>query len=436
MERKDTSNHAVNIVDGSRTPFIKATGQPGPFTASDLATRCGQSLLLRQPFLPDAIDEVIIGCVAPAADEANIARIVALRLGCSEKTPAWTVQRNCASGMQAIVSAAQSVAAGESNLVLAGGTEAMSHMPIQYNKAMASWLGRFLRAKKWPARLSLLAEFRPYFLKPVFALLKGLTDPVVNLSMGQTAEIIAQRFHISREMMDAFAMTSHQRLAYAYENDLMSEVESVFTRHGDYYSKDNGLRRDSNIDQLARLKPVFDREYGSVTAGNSAQVTDGAALLILASDDAVTKYNLPVLARVVDHAWEGLDPAEMGLGPVHAMSSLMNKQGLTTADIDYWEINEAFAGQVLACLAAWQDEDYCREVLGLNEAMGHIETGRLNIHGGGISLGHPVGASGARIILHLAHVLAENKAARGIASLCVGGGGQGGAVLLQNEERP
>ncbi len=434
MQQRTEGNNIVNIIDGARTPFLKNMGVPGPFTASSLAVKCAQPLLLRQPFTPQDLDEVILGCVIPGADEANIARVVSLRVGCGHHVPAWTVQRNCASGMQAVVSAASSIASGESDLVLAGGTEAMSHASIQYNEAMATWLGQFSSARHFKDKLLLLSKFRPGMLKPVITLLKGLTDPVVNLSMGQTAEIIAHRFNINRDEMDAFALASHQRLADAYEMGLMQEVETIFSDDGNFYQRDDGLRPDSSMEKLGSLKPVFDREYGSVTAGNSAQVTDGAAFLILASDRAIEKYNLPVLSRFVDYSWAGVDPAQMGLGPAHAMAQLMKKEGLSIDQIDFWEINEAFAGQVLACLAAWRDEDYCRNELGLDARMGHIEHSKLNIHGGGISLGHPVGASGARIILHLSHVLAQKNAERGIASLCVGGG-QGGAVLLERQAR-
>ena len=193
---------------------------------------------------------------------------------------------------------------------------------------------------------------------------------------------------------------------------------------------DNGLRADSSLEQLAQLKPVFDPKYGRVTAGNSAQVTDGAACLILASADALEKYGLAPRARIVDVAWSGLDPAQMGLGPAYAIAQLLQRHDWDTNAIDWWEINEAFSGQVLACLKAMADADFCRDELGRDTPFTPIENGRLNPDGGGISLGHPVGTSGARIILHLLRVLEANDAPRGIASLCIGGG-QGGAMLIE-----
>ncbi|MFP5506466.1 MAG: acetyl-CoA C-acetyltransferase [Gammaproteobacteria bacterium] len=420
----------VYVVDGARTPFLKARGGPGPFTAAELAVQSARALLLRQPFAPTAFDEVIAGCVMPGPDEANIARVVALRLGCGERVPAFTVQRNCASGMQALDSAARNIGSGRAELVLAGGIEAMSHAPVLLGTAMVNWLGQWQRARTLPARFKALAQLRPAHLTPVIGLLRGLTDPVVGLSMGQTAEIIAHRFGISREQMDAFALESHRRLANAQDQNLLDEIETVYDARGHCHSADDGLRRDTDSGQLAKLKPVFDRPFGKVTAGNSAQVSDGAAWLILASEDAVERHRLPVLARLVDSEWAGLDPAQMGFGPVHAMAPLLMRHGYDSGDIDYWEINEAFAAQVLACLAAWSDAEYCREQFGREAAFAPIDAGRLNVDGGGVSLGHPVGASGARIALHLIHVLRRHRARRGVASLCIGGG-QGGALLVE-----
>jgi acetyl-CoA C-acetyltransferase len=231
--------------------------------------------------------------------------------------------------------------------------------------------------------------------------------------------------------MDEYAMTSHQRVANAEDNHYFNDVTPAFASTGEYAVTDDGVRRDSTMEKLASLKPVFDKKFGTVTAGNSSQVTDGAALLLLASKDAVQKYNLPVLARIVDTEWAGLDPAEMGLGPVYAATALMRRYNLRIDDIDYWEINEAFAAQVLGCVAAWQDEKYCRDFLGLDQAMGKLDMNRLNVDGGAIAIGHPIGASGARIVLRLVNILKRQHAKRGMATICIGGG-QGGAMLIEN----
>ena len=420
----------VYVVDGNRTPFLKAQDKPGPFRASDLAVSAGKALLVRQPFAPEELDEVIIGCVIPGPDEANIARVVALRLGCGKQVPAWTVQRNCASGMQAIDSAAMAIAFGRSDLVLAGGAEAMSHAPVLLPPRSVELLGAWRQARSSRDRMRLLARVRPAHFRLVFSLLQGLTDPVVSLSMGQTAEVLARRFAISRQEMDAYAVESHRRLAHAHAQGWLSEIDPLYATDGRVFDYDNGVRPDSSVERLAKLKPAFDRRVGLVTAGNSAQISDGAALLILASEDAVHRYRLPVLGRIVDCAWAGVNPEQMGLGPVHAMAPLLLRHGLQTADIDFWEINEAFAAQVLACLRAWESEDYAHEELEIGQAFAGIGLERLNVDGGAVAAGHPVGASGARIVLHLLQVLKRNGARRGMAALCIGGG-QGGAMLLE-----
>jgi acetyl-CoA C-acetyltransferase len=430
VHRNPYEETEVFIIDGRRTPQLKALGPPGPFHASDLAVWAARQLLLAMPFAPGDLDEVIFGCVSSGPDEANIARVIALRLGCDDRVPAMTVQRNCASGMQALDTAAARIASGQADLVLAGGTEAMSHHPVMLGEAMVAWLAQWSRARGPGQRARMLGKLKPAYLRPVVALLRGLTDPVVGLSMGQTAEQLAEDFSISREAMDRFALRSHQRLAAARESGHLDEIVPLHDGEGKLYEQDDGLRPDSTLEKLARLKPVFDRPFGKVTAGNSAQVTDGAACLVLASARAVEQHDLPVLGRLRDCQWAGLEPGRMGLGPVHAMAPIMNRHDLDSDDIDYWEINEAFAAQVLACLRAWRDEDFCHKALDLPRAFQPIPEDRLNVDGGGISLGHPVGASGARIVLHLLKILERENARLGMASLCIGGG-QGGAMLIE-----
>jgi acetyl-CoA C-acetyltransferase len=269
---------------------------------------------------------------------------------------------------------------------------------------------------------------------PVIGIMKGLTDPMVGLLMGQTAENIAHRFGISRAQMDAFSVRSHQRVTRAQDEGHLAagggEVEALYDRDGNTFTLDDGVRRDSSMENLAKLKPFFDRKYGNVTPGNSSQITDGGALLILASEDAVKKYDLKPIGRILDSQWAGLDPAQMGLGPVHAATPILKRHGLALDGVDYWEINEAFAAQVLGCLAAWKDEKYCKEELGLDSALGELDQEKLNVDGGAVALGHPVGASGARIVLHLIRQLKRKNAKRGMASICIGGG-LGGAMLVE-----
>jgi acetyl-CoA C-acetyltransferase len=426
-----TNYSSVNIIDGARTPFLKTGSKPGPFLASDLAVAAARPLLLRQPFEAPQLDEVVLGCVAPTADEVNIARVASLRLGCGDLVPAYTVQRNCASGMQAIDSAAKDIQLGRADLVLAGGSESMSHSPVLLNDEMIGWLGQWMKARSVGQKLKALGQIRPAMLVPIIGLLRGLTDHTVGLSMGQTTEIIADRFAITREQMDEYSVRSHQRLAEATDaGRFAGEIQTIYDARGKHYDFDSGLRRDSSMQGLAKLRPVFDKPYGKVTAGNSAQITDGAAWVILASDKAVKEHKLPVLGRLLDLNWAGLSPAQMGLGPVHASTPIMQRNKLGLEDIDVWEINEAFAGQVLGCLAAWESDDYCQNELGLDKAIGTLDQQWLNVDGGGVSQGHPVGASGARIVLHLLNVLKREKKTRGMATLCIGGG-QGGACLLE-----
>ncbi len=383
----------VWLVDGLRTPFLRVRREPNPFSASDLAVAAMRALLARQPFEAEALDEVILGCVMPAQEEVNIARVAALRAGVPKRVPAFTVNRVCGSGMESIDLAARNIMLGEADLVLAGGTESMSHMP---REAMAC----------------------------------ALADAVVNMRMGDTAEVLARKFGIAREEMDAFALESHRRAAAAWAAGRFdAEVAPLTDADGTVHERDTGMRADTSLEKLAALKPVFD-EAGAVTAGNSSQITDGACVVLLASDEAVRRFGLTPLARVADAAWAGLEPREMGLGPAYAMAKLLRQQGFGLDAVDAFEVNEAFAVQVLAVLRALADEDFCRAALGLDSAAGEIPPERLNVDGGAIALGHPLGASGARIVLHLAHVLRRTGGTRGIASLCIGGG-QGGAMLLE-----
>ena len=393
--------------------------------------QCGRPLLLRQPFPPTAFDPVILGCVNVIADEMNPARVAALRLGMGEAMTAFTVQINCGSGMQSIDTAYRYIQEGISDLILAGGAESLSHAPLVFRKSAVEWYASLFGARDLAARLKAFLSVRPSFFQPVIGLERGLTDPVVELNMGQTAEILAHDFHISRHDADAYAAESQQRLAHAHkEKYFEGELEPAFGRDGRVFDYDDGERPDTTVESLAKLRPAFERPWGKVTAGNSSQITDGASWVILASDDAVKKYDLKPRARIVDSAWGALDPSIMGLGPVLSSTKLLQRHKLTLDTIELWEINEAFAAQVLACLAAWADESFCRRALNLPGAAGTIARDMLNVDGGAIGLGHPVGASGNRIVLHLVNAMKRLGKTRGIATECIGGG-QGGAMLIE-----
>ena len=421
----------VFIIDGSRTPFIKARSGPGPFTPVDLAVQCGRPLLARQPFAPTAFDQVILGCVNVIADEMNPARVAALRLGMGEKMVAFTVQINCGSGMQSIDTAYRYIREGVSDLILAGGAEALSHAPLVWPQGGVRWFAGLAGAKGMAAKIMAALKVKPSYFKPIIGLERGLTDPITELNMGQTAEVVGQLFGITREQSDAYAAESHQRLAHAQkEGFLKGELETAFSRDGNYYDHDDGVRPDSTPESLAKLRPVFERPWGQVTAGNSSQITDGASWVILASEEAVAKHGLMPKAAIVDSQWAALDPSIMGLGPVLSATALLKRNDLSLQDVETWELNEAFATQVLGCLAAWKDEKFCKEVLGLDGAAGEIDRAKLNVDGGAISLGHPVGTSGNRIVLHLVNAMKRLGTRRGIATECIGGG-QGGAMLIE-----
>lgn len=426
-----TDRRPVYIIDGARTPFMKARSGPGPFTPVDLAVQCGRPLLARQTVAPQGYDLVILGCVNVIADEMNPARVAALRLGMGEDMVAFTVQINCGSGMQSIDTAYRYIRDGSADLILAGGTEALSHSPLVLRQEAVEWYANMARAKGPFERTSMLTDIRPDFFKPVIGLERGLTDPITDLNMGQTAEILAHRFDISREAADCYAMESHHRLARAQQEGwLDGEVEPAFDRNGKVHEKDDGVRPDSDMESLAKLSPAFEKPYGKVTPGNSSQITDGASWVVLASEEAVDEHGLDPLAVIRDSEWSALDPSVMGLGPVLCSTEMMKRQGLTRENIDLWEINEAFAAQVLACLAAWEDEVFCRDVLDLPGVFGAIDRDALNVDGGAVSLGHPVGTSGNRIVLHLVNAMARLGKKCGIATECIGGG-QGGAMLVE-----
>ncbi|MEI6302840.1 MAG: acetyl-CoA C-acyltransferase, partial [Betaproteobacteria bacterium] len=288
-------------------------------------------------------------------------------------------------------------------------------------------------------KLAMFAKLKPGELfNPVIGIMRGLTDPVCGLLMGQTAENVAHRFGITRKQMDEYSARSHARVIRSQEQGLLNaahdgmqaEIAPLYGPDGALFNGDDGMRADSTAANLAKLKPFFDRKFGNVTAGNSSQITDGAAWVLLAGEEAVKRHGLTPIGRILDSQWAGLDPAQMGLGPVHAATPILQRHGLKLNDLDAWEINEAFAAQLLGCVEAWKSDSYCRDELGLDAAMGEIDMEKLNVDGGAIALGHPVGASGTRIVLHLLHQLKRTGGKKGIAAICIGGG-LGGAMLVE-----
>jgi acetyl-CoA C-acetyltransferase/acetyl-CoA acyltransferase len=420
------------ILAGARTPFAKAGGVLRDTPSTELGRVAAEETFARAELDPARLDDVVFGHCAMPSDAANSSRVVALRAGVPERVPAATVHRNCASGMEAVADACRRIATGEARLVLAGGMESMSRIPLHFPPEYPRFLEGLMKARTPLARLAALSRFRPSMLRPRIALLEGLTDPVCGLDMGQTAEGLARDAELARERQDAFALQSHRRAVAARER-LREEIVPLYPAP-DFapLRDDTGPRENQTLEALARLKPWFDRRNGTVSVGNSCPVTDGAAALLVGDETAARDWPVPPLGRIRAYAFAGLSPARMGLGPVHAMALALRRAGLTLADIELFEINEAFAAQVLACLEAARSERFGREELGLEGALGEIPEERLNVNGGAIALGHPVGATGARLILTLLHEMRRRGARLGCASLCVGGG-QGAAFIL---ERP
>lgn len=423
---------AVWILGGMRTPFARAGTALRRLGAVELGALAMDGVLARHELDPARLDEVVLGNCAQPADAANVARVAALRAGVPARVPAVTVHRNCASGMEAVAVAAERVGAGRARLVLAGGTESMSQAPLLFPGAHAEWLEGLARARGPWRRARAALRFRPALLRPRSALLEALHDPVSGLGMGETAERLAREFALPRTRQDEYALVSHQR-AVAAAGRLREEIVPAFPPPAcEPLAADTGPRADQSLERLARLRPRFDRRHGTVTAGNSCPVSDGAVALLVGDEAAARDWPVPPLGRVRAWAAVGLEPARMGLGPVHAVARVLDETGLALDDIELFELNEAFAAQVLACLDAAGSAAFARAELGRDRPLGAIPLERLNVNGGAIALGHPVGATGARLLLTLLLEMGRRGARRGLAALCVGGG-QGMAFLVERD---
>ena len=415
-----STHERLAIVDGLRTPFCKAGTELASLSAVELGRQVANALLTRTGVDPALIDEVIFGCVAQPMDAANIARVIALRAGIPQEVPAMTVQRNCASGFQALLSADLRLQAGRGSVFLVGGAESMSQVPLLLSQEMGEKLAALSKARTTMKRLAALTEFRPGDFHPVPGLQLGLTDPVSGLNMGETAEGLARELDLSREAQDAFALRSHQR-ALAARARHAEEIAPVFLADGRVISRDNGPREDTSAQKLAALKPMFERGTGTVTAGNASQITDGAVALLVMGEKRARELGFTPLGFLVDYAVTGCNPARMGLGPISATRRLMER-GHDPARADVIEINEAFAAQVLAVIP---------EIPGL----AGVDDPRLNPNGGSIALGHPVGATGARLVLTALRELARSGKHSALLSLCVGGG-QGCSLWIERPDFP
>jgi len=426
----------IAIIGGLRTPMGKVGGVLKNLGADDLAAQVVKEVVIRTAINPNKIDEVIIGNVANPGNAANIARVIALKAGLPKSIPAYTVHRNCASGMESITTAANKILAGEAEVILVGGTESMSNIPLLFGRKMTNLFANLFKARTLSQRLSAVSKFRPGFLKPIIGIVQGLTDPVADMIMGCTAEVLAKEFKISRKEQDEFSVISHNRAQKAAEKGIFKEEIVSIYNHDPKKSKmvdeDEGIRKDQSVEALSKLKPYFEKNTGTVTVGNSSQLTDGAAAMIVMKESKVKELGLEsqVLGYLRDYAYVGLDPQRMGLGPVYASSKVFDKSKLSLKDIDLIEINEAFAAQTIACQRAFACSEFAKNSLKKDQPLGIINNDILNVNGGAVALGHPVGMTGARIAIHLLRELKRRGKKRGLATLCIGGG-QGGALILE-----
>lgn len=446
------SDRDVVIVEGVRTPFAKAGTKLKNIHPAELGRVAVHETIERAGLDVNQIDEVLIGNIGNPPDAVNIARVVALRAGVPERVSAASVHRNCASAMESITTGYDRIKAGTMDVVIAGGTESMSQAPILFSAPFVKALEKLSMARSTGQQLGglwnlLKADLKQILelattapmastpFKPRISLVEGLTDPFVGINMGQTAEIIAKDFGITREEQDAFALRSHQKASAAQKNGRFAEeITSVFLQpeYKEFLSEDIGPRAEQSMEQLAKLKPFFDKKYGTITVGNACPITDGAAAVILMSRGKAKELGHKPIASIRGYAFAGLDPQRMGLGPAHSTPIALKRAGLTLKDMGLIEINEAFAAQVIGCVKAMGSDKYGQEKLGLPGKVGEINPDILNVNGGAIALGHPVGATGTRLVVTLMKEMQKRNVQFGLATLCIGGG-QGGSIVLERE---
>jgi len=421
----------VVIVAGLRTPFVKAGGAFKDLAAYDLTARLIREMMLRLDFPTDTIEEVIIGNVIQGVETANMARISAILGGLPNHVPAYTVNRNCASGMEAISQAFDRIRNGHAKVILAGGAESMSSIPVfSYSSELTDILVGAAKAKTPAQRLQLLSQMRPQFLKPNVI---NQNDPLIDMTMGQTAEILVRDFGITRQEQDEFALRSHLN-AVAAKAKLAEEILPILIADngkGTAVTEDIGPREDAKLESLLKLKPAFDKEFGSVTAGNASPITDGAAVVLVMEAELAKSMGLEPLGYIRSFAYAGLEAQRMGLGPSYATPKALDLGKVKFSDLELYEFNEAFAAQVIANERAFASKDFAHK-LGLKAPIGEIDRDRLNVNGGAIALGHPLGASGARLVLTLLKEMGRRNLSMGLASLCIGGG-QGAAFILERK---
>lgn len=419
----------VAVVAGARIPFTKSFTHYANNTGQEIMTAALKHLVKKMSLEGKRLDDVSLGAVILRASDWNLARECVLGSGLAAETPAYDLRRACGTSLETVISIANKIALGQAEVGIAGGFDTNSDAPIEFRRSFAKKLIQFGQSKSSADKLKALLQFRPGDIKPSFP---GVVEPRTKLSMGQHCELMAKEWKISREEQDRLAFESHQKAAAAYAEGFYDDL--VFEFAG--LKKDSIVRADTTVEKLAKLKPAFDKTgAGTLTAGNSTALTDGASCVLLASVDYAQKMGWPVLATIRDAQSAAVDFVHGGQGllmaPTIAVGRLLERQGLSFADFDFFEIHEAFAAQALCTFKAWEDEKYCRKVVGVDGALGSIPREKLNVKGGSVALGHPFGATGGRIVAGLAKLLSRNPGRRGLISICTGGG-MGVAAILES----
>ncbi|HYA89077.1 MAG TPA: thiolase family protein [Nitrospirota bacterium] len=422
----------IAIIDGFRTPYVKAGSVFKDIHPVDLGAAIVKEVIIRTGIDTEFVDEVIIGNAGMPADAVNIARVIALRADIPQRVPAYSVQRNCASGMQAAASALAQIQAGMSEIVLVAGVESMSTYPYYIEKKLRDVIVTVRRARTLGAKAGALLSLRPTDFVPIVGLSEGFTDPITGLIMGETAEVLVRDFGITRREQDEIALTSHQRWAAANDaGKFKNEIVPFYVPPKfEAVEEDIGPRKNQTLEALQNLPPYFDRRYGTITAGNSSPITDGAAAALIMSADRARKLGYTPLGYIKAVAFEGLDPSRMGLGPVFATNKVLKMANMKLRDVELIELNEAFAAQVYACEKAGVSKAFFRKYLPGEEPLGEFRRDIMNVNGGAIALGHPVGSSGLRIVITLLKEMERRGLSVGLATLCIGGG-QGAAMILE-----
>ncbi len=424
-------NKKPYVLSGARSAFARSFGAFESMDALELYSRTVSGLIHKANIDPYHIQELSCGVVVPQTKNGNLARDTVINLGLAHHIHGYTLNRACTSSLQTISDAARSILAGHQQLVIAGGIECLSDVPIVYSKEARKFLVKLNKSKSIATKLGLLSEFsaKAWIPKP-----PGITEPMTGLSMGEHSEIMAKKNQVTRAEQDEFALMSHKKAVAAQKNGyLASEIVPIWpvSGKGDAVDKDNLIREDSSLESLSRIKPAFDRTHGTITAGNSSPLTDGAAVCLIGDEEYAKSLGLAPQILIRDMMFVSVDPRDQLLiGPAIAIPLLARRNGLQMKDIDYFEIHEAFAAQVLSCLKSMASKDYCLSTLGLSSAFGEIPLDRLNVNGGAIAIGHPFGATGARLVTSLSNQLIRSKAKFGMIGICAQGG-IAGALLLE-----